>query len=407
MTLISEIYARVIQLLYTGIGPVCVLLALTACNGLNFDRSQKILQPIKARQNYSLPRANGEIFGNGRIRLALILPKNAPDNVARVAQEYRNGALMALQDFSQDMIQLVIKNSAGQAAIAQGMASEAVSEHASAIIGPVFAANVAAVTSISLPANIPVFAFSTDSSTARRGVYLMSYLPKDDVYKTLTHAFSKGGRSILAFLPSGAYGSLIEARLREMAGSKGIAITQFVYYDDKDGAIKTAVESAARSVATSDILYIPDGGEIPSLIIQTIKDLGIDIKRKQILGSGQWESVEETDPNLDGSIYAGRDLTRFFDFSMRYEAIYGEKPNVHASLGYDMVSLSIELVRRNGEQAFSTDVLEEHNGYVGINGIFRFRSDGTVERGLSIYKIEDGKRQVISPAPGSFTLRGF
>ena len=94
------------------------------------------------------PNPNGEAFGTGSVRVSLLLPKTAPGNGAAVAQELRNGALLALQDFGQDTIQIVIKDTAGQAGGAQAAANEAVLEGSSAILGPVFSGSVSAASAI-------------------------------------------------------------------------------------------------------------------------------------------------------------------------------------------------------------------------------------------------------------------
>ena len=45
------------------------------------------------------------------------------------------------------------------------------------VLGPLFAADVRQVGSVAKAANVPVIAFSTDSTTASEGVYLLSFGP--------------------------------------------------------------------------------------------------------------------------------------------------------------------------------------------------------------------------------------
>ena len=42
----------------------------------------------------------------------------------------------------------------------------------------------------------------------------------------------------------------------------------------------------------------------------------------------------------------------------------------------------------------------------GVDGLFRLRADGTVERGLALYTIRNGQFEVLDPAPERFD-RGF
>ncbi len=350
------------------------------------------------------PNPTGEVFGQGKVRVSLLVPKTAPGNGAKVAQEIRNGALLALQDFGQNVIQLVIKDTVGQAATAQTKASEAVGEGSSIILGPLFSASVSAASAMTQPAGRPIMAFSTDASVAKRGVYLLSFTPQDDVRRIISYAASQGRRSVVAFLPNNAYGAVVEGTLRQVAGRNGISILQVAKYERSGPGIEAAVTESLGSLDAADSLYIPEGGGVPTAVLGAIRRQGQSAKGKQIFGSGRWESVKLNDRALKGAIYPGRDVTKFASFSSRYEAAYGVKPGVNAALGYDALTLTTELVRRHQRNAFKANVIENANGFAGINGIFRFRSKGTAERGLAIYQVKNGIGQLLEPAPGSFGL---
>jgi hypothetical protein len=47
-------------------------------------------------------------------------------------------------------------------------------------------------------------------------------------------------------------------------------------------------------------------------------------------------------------------------------------------------------------------VLTSNSGFAGIDGVFRFRQDGTNERGLAVLRVTPSGGQVVSPAPKSF-----
>jgi hypothetical protein len=61
------------------------------------------------------------------------------------------------------------------------------------------------------------------------------------------------------------------------------------------------------------------------------------------------------------------------------------------------------LVRTQGPQRFSEQVLTNPSGFAGIDGIFRFKPDGTNERGLAVMRVTPSGAQIISPTPRSFT----
>ena len=63
-----------------------------------------------------------------------------------------------------------------------------------------------------------------------------------------------------------------------------------------------------------------------------------------------------------------------------------------ATLSYDAVALVAALVKTQGTQRFTEQVLTNSSGFAGIDGVFRFRPDGTNERGLAVLRVAPGGR---------------
>ena len=55
-----------------------------------------------------------------------------------------------------------------------------------------------------------------------------------------------------------------------------------------------------------------------------------------------------------------------------------------------------------GGQRFSPEVLQNPSGFAGIDGLFRFKADGTNERGLAVMKVAPGGAQPVVGSPKSF-----
>ncbi len=123
----------------------------------------------------------------------------------------------------------------------------------------------------------------------------------------------------------------------------------------------------------------------------------------QLLGSGLWEDPQVfSNPALEGAWYAGPDTTGFRNFSARYRNRFGQDPARTASLAYDAVALISALTKTQGNRRFSEQVLTSSSGFTGIDGLFRFRADGTNQRGLAVMRVAPAGGQVISPAPKAF-----
>jgi branched-chain amino acid transport system substrate-binding protein len=129
----------------------------------------------------------------------------------------------------------------------------------------------------------------------------------------------------------------------------------------------------------------------------------VNLKRVQLLGTGLWDDPRVfSTAQLDGGWYAAPEQAGFRNFAQRYRARYGSDPVRTATLSYDAVALVAALVKTQGPQRFSEQVLTNSSGFAGIDGVFRFRADGTNERGLAVLRVAPGGGQVVSPAPKSF-----
>ncbi len=127
----------------------------------------------------------------------------------------------------------------------------------------------------------------------------------------------------------------------------------------------------------------------------------------QIFGTGLLNDPRVYNlPALQGAWFSAPENGGFNAFASRYRAKFNIEPTRIATLGYDAVSLSIALSRAQGSQRFSESVLTNPSGFNGADGVFRFRVDGTNDRGLSVLEITGGQVKVISPAPRALSGDG-
>ena len=80
--------------------------------------------------------------GTGQVKVGLILPLSAAGNAGVAAQSMKNAAEMALAEFQNPNIQLLIKDDGGSPQGAQQGAQQALDEGAEIILGPLFARSV-------------------------------------------------------------------------------------------------------------------------------------------------------------------------------------------------------------------------------------------------------------------------
>jgi Periplasmic binding protein len=338
--------------------------------------------------------------GNGQVKVGLILPLSASGNAGVAAQSMKNAAEMALAEFQNPNIQLLIKDDAGSPQGAQQGTQQALDEGAEIILGPLFALSVPATAQLTRARGVSVIAFSTDSSVAGRGVYLLSFLPESDVNRIVEYSASIGKRSFAALLPENAYGNVVEGAFKQVVGRRGGRVVA----SEKYGADRaTAARTVTQALGAADALFIADDGDSVVTVVDALTAAGANLKNIQLLGTGLWDNPRVfASPALQGGLYAAPDPSGFRNFSGRYRAKFGADPVRTATLAYDAVALVAALARTQGAQRFSADVLTNPSGFAGIDGLFRFRADGTNERGLAVMRVGSGGGVPVAGSPKSF-----
>jgi len=346
------------------------------------------------------PQQQPLAVGNGQVKVGLILPLSASGNAGVAAQSMKNAAEMALAEFQNPNVQLLIKDDGGNPQGAQQGTQQALAEGAEIILGPLFAVSVPATAQLTRAKGTSVIAFSTDSSVAGHGVYLLSFLPESDVNRIIDYASGIGKRSYAALLPDNAYGNVVEAAFKQAVGRKGGRVIAFEKYGaDRSAAARTV----AQSLGSADALLIADDGESVVATADALTAAGANLRNIQLLGTGLWDNPRVfASPALQGGLYAAPDPSGFRAFSGRYRTKYGAEPVRTATLAYDAVALVAALSRTQGPQRFAPETLTNPSGFAGIDGLFRFHADGSNERGLAVMKVATGGGVAVAGSPKSF-----
>jgi hypothetical protein len=166
--------------------------------------------------------------------------------------------------------------------------------------------------------------------------------------------------------------------------------------------VSAAVQNVALAVNSqgADAVLIPEGGETLRAIGQALSERGVDTTKLKVLGTGLWDNAETRNIAIaQGGWYAGVSPELVERFEARYSSTYGGKAPRIASLAYDAVSLAMGLARQG---SFEAEAITSSDGFQGQNGLFRFRRDGRIERGLAILEITSSGPQVVADAPRRF-----
>ena len=335
--------------------------------------------------------------------MALLLPLSAPGATGALARAMKNAAEMAMVDAGKPDITLVVKNTSGTASGARMAAQAALSEGARLILGPLLASNVRVVGAQARAQNVPVIAFSSRAEVAGNGVYLMSFLPSSEVDNVVRHAARSGRKRIAALIPESDYGRVVGRALKAAVKKYGATITAEERYVRTAYGLKAPAQRIARTVlaGNADALFLPEGPKLLAAAGEVMTAAGLSPQGAQLLGTGLWDTPRiRTVSFARGGWYAGVDPRLVEHFARRYRQTYGGTPPRLASLAYDATSLAIALKRYGG---FNDAAITNREGFQGMNGLFRFRRNGLIERGLAILMVTSSGPQVVAAAPTRFT----
>jgi ABC-type branched-subunit amino acid transport system substrate-binding protein len=324
-------------------------------------------------------------------------------------------AQLALFTTGNDKLTLVPRDTAGSDGAA-GAARSALTEGAKLIIGPLLAAEVDAVKPVAREGHVNVIAFSTATQLAGDNVFLMGFLPRQEVTREVSFAHERGMNRFAALAPNSQYGHLMGDSLREAAGTVGATVVKTEYFDQSGSNLGPAIQrlTGNRGAAAGganpggvggfDALLLPEGGDLLKQIVGQLGQAGVDPKQVRLLGSGLWDDASISgDPALVGGWFAASPPDQRREFDERFRSTYGHPAPRLASLAFDASALAAVLAKSGGIEPFSRDAILNPSGFTGVDGLFRFTAQGLVQRGLAVLEVGPGGLSVISPAPRDFS----
>jgi outer membrane PBP1 activator LpoA protein len=232
-------------------------------------------------------------------RVAILLPFSAKSERLRAeAQSMLLAAELSLFARSEDDVLLIALDSAGTPEGARNATRNAINKGADVILGPILAGSVRASGQEASRSDVPVIAFSTDTSVAGDGVYLLSFPPEAEV-RRITQFVAESGARKFAFLgPDSTYGRRVLGAYQKHVSDIGGALNGVETYTGNDISVMQdpAQRLAKRftdSVAASrgnDVAYhavmLPEGGTPLRSLAPLLTYFEEDLRGVQLMGTG-------------------------------------------------------------------------------------------------------------------------
>ncbi|MCX8501845.1 MAG: penicillin-binding protein activator, partial [Alphaproteobacteria bacterium] len=378
-----------------------------------------------------------------KVKVALLLPLSGKD--AALGRGLLNAAIMAVFDFGDQRLVLQPYDTEGPGG-ARASAQRALSEEAGLIIGPFFGRQIAEVAELAARRNVNLISFSNDSSVAGSNAFVFGISPAQSLGRVLDFAASKSIMTYATLLPDDSYGRLIaeivKTQVREAKGSilrstfyspnesnYSEAVKSVAEFDERRRGVaaflknqgadplapptparsKDALKRAQKLTTTREVDYqalvLSESGQRLLNLASLIPYYAINTQKVKIIGlnSNLDDRNLLTEPALNGAWFAAPDPSGRREFDKKYAGLFGADAPRLSSLCYDLIGLAAVLARRSESGDFSTATLRSRDGFIGIDGIFRFTPNNTAERGLAILEIQRGGPVVIAKAPTKFS----
>jgi ABC-type branched-subunit amino acid transport system substrate-binding protein len=325
-------------------------------------------------------------------KVAVLVPLSGPD--AAVGRAIGDAARLAMFDTGTTAFTLNLFDTAERGAPAA--AQQALGSGHGLILGPLLGDDVRAVTPLAQGSRVPVIAFSNDREVTAPGTYILGFTPSQAVERVVIEAAKRGSRRFAAIAAASPYGQRSVQALAaavQQAGGQLVGVETY--------ASPGVARAAVRRLATRpyDAMLIADSGRVAALAAPALP-VGA-----RILGTELWASGGAgASPRLRGAWYAAPTEGRWGQFVERYKARYpGQNPPRIASLGYDAVLLATRAARSWAPgRRFPLGAIDDREGFAGVDGIFRFRSDNVAQRAFEVRAVTATGSSLVSPAPTSF-----
>ena len=190
---------------------------------------------------------------DGRVRIGLLLPLGVEgaenEKIKTIAYDLLNAAQLAMFDIGRPEITLIVEDTKATPEGAAKAARKVIQHGAQLVIGPLFASSVEAVRPIMRRANVPTLAFSNNRAIAGRGVWLIGFLPEQNLTRILSEAHAQGFTRIAALIPQTDYGRRIENALGPIIKQLGGELVQVETYQDQAHAMFEPAQKIAQHEA--------------------------------------------------------------------------------------------------------------------------------------------------------------
>ena len=377
------------------------LILLTACA----VKEDPFMQPMFG----DVPAAYSSVQ-SASSKIAVLLPLSG--KAKNIGADMKKAAMMAEFDKRMQGVAVVFYDTMGTPEGAQKAYEDAMAIKPSVVVGPVFSSETETLKEEGV--DVPVISFTSDDAAVGDEVYTLALMIPNQIERIVEHTCQAGRRKIALIGPENRVGEIVLNSLEKAIETcPEMEVVGVSLYNPKtinfdpviakiapqpidsrkkdltDEEKELLAKPITEKVNFDTLLVFEDGVKLQQVMSMLTY---YDVTPDQIptYGLASWGNVKMNE--LVGGYYPAMPSKWYTDFAGRFKRNFDTKPSPLAAYAYDAVSLGILL----GESKLMTaNVLENPQGYDGVNGRFKLNSNGTNTRLLDMIQVVSKNRSVV------------
>ncbi|MEC8100259.1 MAG: penicillin-binding protein activator [Pseudomonadota bacterium] len=384
-------------------------------------QSKLILKKEKARtfneKKYTNPNKIKEQITKSHQKIGVLLPLSGDNK--DIGNLILNALELALFQIENEKIELVIKDTMADPSKTRDAINELMQENIKIFIGPLYSTSLASIEQNTLVRDLKIFALTNNTNLAKENVWIFGVDPQQQIKAMLEFLMKNENKKIGFLLPDNSYGYLLYNAAQQVLKQNNMSPTRVEFFNNN---IKSQ-EEAAKKISTGfnkyenyikelqenfvteeskpsllnniiekplDSIFIGASGQTLTILASQLQYNSVNPKIVTFTGTSSWEDASILqEPALKGGLFSSTTDIYYNDISEIYELAYGSKMPKVAMIAYDILSLMSATFNEYGD--IDPRYILNETGFLGLRGLFRLKSNGSVERTFQIKKITKSK----------------
>ena len=349
-----------------------------------------------------------------KIKIALLLPIGAKDNnLSKLGKSLRDAAFLAKEDLGNNLLEINTYDTYGltqKGVLAYNLALEEKNE---IIIGPFLSSVTTEIINQFSFNTLNILSLSDDPTIVGRKIFILGDTIVNRASNLIQYAINDNNYRFALIGPVGDNNDQINSIISNKILMKGGVITFSSYYSNDISAISDLAQDVKNKIiqtSTDIIIFTGEPDKRMSHLAAELADITVNKKNKgiQIMGLTHWENSASilSEPALQKAWFTMPDQRFRSFYEDKFIKKFGYIPHPRSNLAYDAVA-SLGVIHKNlnndrNDYFDKFNGLFNRNGFIGIDGIFRFNNDRIAEKELSIIQLISGKPKILKQAKNRF-----